>query len=888
MLVVSILPLRGNTNTPEFPFDGAFGLTDVCVRGKVVTKLDKQHPNPKPVEAVEAIVRLVRVDALNRSTFREIVCEKTLWKPPTGQTSSKLGEWEGEFELVVPASTPGLSRMGIMVGKVPGHCATISWKLEAVVSFPKERPTSASPRELSFLRHSLPSSSSPSIPSLSWSSTSSTIIPPFPSLDYDVHVANRPLGWNDSSELSYRFRVPQSTTFYLKSIELVLCREVTILNSASTSTFVDELPLDLFREDGVPATTRPPHKSRSPLVPRHSSPEPPASPVITPAVIPTDEHGRPLPVVPRSPSPPEKAINPRTSWPLVLAEGEAGYFETRGVLRFRARPPSNHRWSLGETGENRFLRCSFAIRPKILYKRSTGPFASDKILDLQPLPMQVAAVTATTPFKAARHPHLASRMGERRISDFSLTINLVATGSPAPPLPSPSAHEIRRLSAATEAQRPLAGRRRSEQSEVFGQPARTRARTEEPWPLRRPSTATGVLPSSLAPEVAQMPSSISPSSTYDSLGPDTPNTVEFLLTPVPAQPFPTPIMFHCPLSLEHNPPHEVLSGRLQPYFESPERYVRILDGLLSPEDGEGAVFDEIKLDWKPEEVEMEELRYAIEAVHDGDYLTFLREIYDEWVAEGGSKDAVLPETFVRSDMLLEPTRLPRNVNQSAIARTGRFSCDLSAPITSGSPPFASLLSRPPGHHAGPALCGGYCYLNSLAIALRYYQAHRSTASVPKVAILDIDYHHGNGTSKVFYDDPSVLYVSLHGSPDYPYYTGASSERGGPSAPGTNLNYPLPLGTDNATYLRTLTMAGQAIKSFDAEVLFVSLGVDTFIDDPLTDFHITLEAYPQIGALIASLGLRTLFVLEGGYCLPAIGACVRGVLEGFVASRAAAM
>ncbi|GAA5883110.1 hypothetical protein JCM1840_003332 [Sporobolomyces johnsonii] len=533
MLVVSILPLRGNPSTPEFPFDGAFGLTDVSVRGKVVTKLDQLHPNPKPVEAVEVIVRLVRIDGLNRTTFRETVCEKTLWRPPTGQTSSKLGEWEGEFELVVPAATQGLSRMGIMVGKVPGHCATISYKLEAVVSFPKERPTSAPPRELRFLRHSLPSSSSPSIPSLSWSSTSSTVAPPFPSLDYDVHVANRPLGWNDTSEISYHFRVPQSTTFHLKSLELVLCREVTILNSASTSTFVDELPLDLFREDGVPAPTRPPHKSRSPLAPRHSSPEPPASPFSTPAVIPTDEHGRPLPVVPRSPSPPEKASGPRTSWPLVLAEGEAGYFETRGVLRFRARPVSNHRWSLGETGENRFVRCSFAIRPKILYKRSTGPFASDKIFDLQPLPMQVAAVTATSPFKTARQPRLASRMGERRISDFSLTIDLAATSSPAPPLPSPSALEDRRLSAAAAAQRPLSGRRRSEQSEAFGQPARTRARTEEPKPLRRPSTATGVVPSSLAPEVSHMPSSISPSSTYDSLGPDTPNTLEFLLTPVP-------------------------------------------------------------------------------------------------------------------------------------------------------------------------------------------------------------------------------------------------------------------------------------------------------------------------------------------------------------------
>ncbi|GAA5915680.1 hypothetical protein JCM5296_003491 [Sporobolomyces johnsonii] len=370
-------------------------------------------------------------------------------------------------------------------------------------------------------------------------------------------------------------------------------------------------------------------------------------------------------------------------------------------------------------------------------------------------------------------------------------------------------------------------------------------------------------------------------------------------------------VLHCPLSLLHDPPHEILSGRRQPYFESPERYHRILDGLLSSGRGADAAFDEVKLDWQPEEVETEELRCAVAAVHDVDYLTFLREIYDEWVAQGGSNEAVLPETFVRSDMLLEPTRLPGNVDQSAIARTGRFSCDLSAPITAHtwSAALASarvaieatkrLASDPPLRGAfalwGAALpcplARWHIDLSSSLIGtaarpdtmLGLRSARGAAASLPKVAILDIDYHHGNGTSKVFYDDPSVLYVSLHGSPDYPYYTGASSERGGPSALGTNVNYPLPLGTDNATYLKALTRAGEVIKSFEAEFLFVSLGVDTFVDDPITDFHLTLEAYPQMGTLIASLGLRTLFVMEGGYCLPTIGACVRGVLEGFVAA-----
>ncbi|GAA5980936.1 hypothetical protein JCM5350_004771 [Sporobolomyces pararoseus] len=361
---------------------------------------------------------------------------------------------------------------------------------------------------------------------------------------------------------------------------------------------------------------------------------------------------------------------------------------------------------------------------------------------------------------------------------------------------------------------------------------------------------------------------------------------------------------HCPLSLSHNPPHEILSGCLQPYFEAPERYHRILDALLHDQDR----YIEYRLDLKPEEAAgNEDLRRAVERIHEGDYLAFLSEIYNEWVAEGGSKESVLPETFLRKDLLLEAT-LPNNLKRSAIARTGQFSFDLSAPITADTR-IAALVSawvaitatrqllesreeslrgvfalcRPPGHHSAPALCGGYCYLNNVAIAVRDFQARSNSSSQPpRVAILDIDYHHGNGTSKIFYNDPSVLYVSLHGSPDYPYYTGSASERGGPLALGFNINYSLPLGTGNEEYLATLQNATNDISRFSPEIVFVSLGVDTFIDDPLTQFNITTEAYPEMGKLIASLQKRTVFVMEGGYCLPAIGGCVKGVLDGFLA------
>ncbi|GJN94509.1 hypothetical protein Rhopal_007591-T1 [Rhodotorula paludigena] len=294
------------------------------------------------------------------------------------------------------------------------------------------------------------------------------------------------------------------------------------------------------------------------------------------------------------------------------------------------------------------------------------------------------------------------------------------------------------------------------------------------------------------------------------------------------------LVFHSPLSLTHDPPYEILSGCAQPYFESPQRYHRILAALLA-----SPAFEERRLDWHTDEVVTAELLRAVRAVHDEEYLAFLEEIYDEWIAEGGSKDAALPETFLRQDLLLQPSNGTEG-RGSAIAR----------------------------------------------IAIQAGQG----ASKPRVAILDIDYHHGNGTSQIFWNDASVLYCSLHGSPDYPYYTGAASELGGPDARGLNVNYPLPLGTDDAAYLHALTQAVQRVNDFQPELLVVSLGVDTFRDDPLTQFDLSLEAYPEMGRIIGAMGVQTLFVMEGlwdagGYCLDAIGECVRGVLEGFQAGAA---
>lgn len=323
---------------------------------------------------------------------------------------------------------------------------------------------------------------------------------------------------------------------------------------------------------------------------------------------------------------------------------------------------------------------------------------------------------------------------------------------------------------------------------------------------------------------------------------------------------------------------ELIDGKLQPCFEKPERadlvLARVLDVHLGPVSGPASFG-----------------RAPLARVHAENYLTFLENAWEAWVAEHGEYDA-LP--------LCWPTRGLRQIEPECIdGKLSYFSFDAGSPLTAGTWRAATAaanvaltgqrliaegeravfaLCRPPGHHAAADYYGGYCFLNNAAIAA---QAFRDQGAA-RVAVLDIDYHHGNGTQSIFYERPDVLFTSLHGDPrtEYPYFLGHADERGAGAGEGTNFNYPLPWGTSFAAWSAALEDACQQIDAFGAEAVVVSLGVDTFKDDPISRFKLDSPDYLRIGARIAQLGLPTLFVMEGGYAVAAIGVNAVNVLIGF--------
>jgi len=279
------------------------------------------------------------------------------------------------------------------------------------------------------------------------------------------------------------------------------------------------------------------------------------------------------------------------------------------------------------------------------------------------------------------------------------------------------------------------------------------------------------------------------------------------------------------------------------------------------------------------------------AVHNAGYVDFLRTAYGEWMQEETNyeKDMFLPATFAPRDCSRIPTSL--------LGRAGYYISDLSAPILEGTyraalgsancalsgakaiqagERAAFALCRPPGHHAGKSNCGGYCYLNNAAIAANWLSEHG------KVAILDIDYHAGNGTQEIFYERGDVLTISIHADPgfEYPSYHGYADETGAGPGSGLHRNYPLPAGTDDAHYLSAVDEAISFIKSFAPAYLVVSAGMDLYTGDPLGSFKITREGIQQIGARVASLNLPILIVMEGGYNNDALGENIVTLLEKF--------
>ncbi|HSI57174.1 MAG TPA: histone deacetylase family protein [Ideonella sp.] len=332
----------------------------------------------------------------------------------------------------------------------------------------------------------------------------------------------------------------------------------------------------------------------------------------------------------------------------------------------------------------------------------------------------------------------------------------------------------------------------------------------------------------------------------------------------------------------HRGEFEFFRGELVPCFEKPERADFVLQAVQAA--GLGEILP-------PQPFPLA----ALERVHAPRYLRFLERAWSMWSALGQTRDAlpaVWPIRGFRHDV--EPDNF--------IGQLGLYSFDSGTPFTAGTWSAARLgaeialtavarirggeraafaLSRPPGHHAGADFLGGYCFINNAAVAAQAF----IDGGAQRVALLDVDYHHGNGTQAIFYERADVLFQSIHGDPktEYPFYLGHADETGAGAGLGFNQNYPLPAGSSNAAWFAALEQACVRIRAHAPQALVISLGVDTFVGDPISKFQLDAPEYRRLGARLAELGLPTLFVLEGGYAVAEIGDNVVQVLSAFDAA-----
>jgi acetoin utilization deacetylase AcuC-like enzyme len=314
------------------------------------------------------------------------------------------------------------------------------------------------------------------------------------------------------------------------------------------------------------------------------------------------------------------------------------------------------------------------------------------------------------------------------------------------------------------------------------------------------------------------------------------------------------ITVFAPAQYAHDPQMFLSSGAARPCPEKPAR----IDALLS---GVGRLGGQVIA---PPDVGLA----PIEAIHPARYLTFLQTIHARWQRIDGASAEVIPN--------IHPANRTDGYPKSAVGQAGFHMTDTSCPISAetwGSA-YASAQTAihaadlvVPGQPAFAELAGGFCYLNNSAIA-----AQRLTDAGRRVAILDVDLHHGNGTQGIFYDRGDVLTVSLHAHPErfYPFFWGYEGETGAGDGIGANLNLPLERGTGDAGFLAALDRACEAIAAWGADALVLALGLDAFAGDPFAGLSVTTMGFGRIGAKVASLGLPTVIVQEGGYLCPELG------------------
>ena len=330
-------------------------------------------------------------------------------------------------------------------------------------------------------------------------------------------------------------------------------------------------------------------------------------------------------------------------------------------------------------------------------------------------------------------------------------------------------------------------------------------------------------------------------------------------------------VFYNDLEQGYHPRHSFFHGRFTPYPDVPHRTRSILAEIEGRSGFERIAVPPLK----PQEAA---------GVHGLDYLEALGDVCGRLAGD----EEFFP-FHMRALPLLKASPYPR-------LRVGYFALDSSTPLIApslgaalgaaasalagaralaGGEPLAYALTRPPGHHAGRASYAGYCLINHAALAAQELSA------AGRVAVLDVDFHHGNGTQEIFWRRDDVFYASLHCRPEeaYPYITGGAEERGEGPGLGANLNLPLPGGTDWAAYAPALETALEAVSDFDPATVVISLGFDTLASDPIGAFALTIDDFRAIGRRIAQLGRPLLIVQEGGYDVASLGKCVCRFFDG---------
>ncbi len=333
----------------------------------------------------------------------------------------------------------------------------------------------------------------------------------------------------------------------------------------------------------------------------------------------------------------------------------------------------------------------------------------------------------------------------------------------------------------------------------------------------------------------------------------------------------------------HAPTEVVVRGNLVPTMETPAR-AQALRSWLVAQGHEQVTPREWGMQW-------------ISAVHDVGYLTFLQTAHERWQTLPDAPWVIHPHSF--------PHYSSRTRPESIQGQVGYYLAGGSVPITQGTwaaalgSAYTALdaaelllqgerqvyaLCRPPGHHAYRDFGAGFCFLNNVAIAANYL-----VNRLGRVAIIDIDTHHGNGTQSIFYQRDDVFFVSVHGDPNvlFPFYAGYAQERGEGKGAGYNLNLPLPMKSDDPRWLAAISLGMLSIEDYAPSALLVSLGFDPFKGDPSSDLAVSTQGFRSAGERIGAYPGPVMLVQEGGYVVDKLGDNLGAFLDGFLSRRAAA-